>query len=1833
MLAQLDAWRRDLIDFSRRNRLLNMSGRGTVIELIEPSSEIIVSRLLKLMALRVMSKSDNGESEDEEVDSVSAKDAKNESSKDLSKGLTDGEIVELLETQVRSSVGDSSKLASSLRTLRRRADQEFLDKGIRILYLAVGELHWEESGEEWVSPILMLPINLERVSEGIYDIRLNTDEEPALNPALVEKLREDLDVDIDCEFDEDQPTLLFKQIRQRIEAKKSWHVEDRLRIGVFSFSKDVMYRDLKANEAAAAANVMVQALAFGSDSTQRLGFDKIDPKVLDEIAPPSKLASILDADATQRTAIVAARDGKSFVMDGPPGTGKSQTIANIITELIAGGKSVLFVSEKAAALEVVQSRLDDAGLGSFLLPLHSQKVSRKDFASLLMKSVNERAVAGKSLSVAQVERLNNNQKKLSSYVAALNETRLPLGISLHNAIGEHAKLANYPNAPVPTSSIGNSLSPTMRLEIEDATTRLARSWTQVEEEPAFHWRGLLNPRTAQSNVVQIINALEKMKDALSTAHTIGQSVSEETGASYDDSIPSLKALGDLIDLTATSFEVPTDWLQTSEWDAFQSEIETLCQDIEHTREQKLSLDAGLPAWDKIDKDFAGTVDRFLGALSNSDCIQPAEDLTVGGLRKLLHFYAAELKNVDDALRLTGILEDKLGDPTTKTTVERSRILCEGALLASAAHRPESMWFTAIGITAVSDAISQIQPIVDNYWLRVEKLDETFKRDVLEFPISTIFAQSETTPQLNVFSGAGRANRRSLAALSNSGKLGKEERAKLVEVLALSKSREALALTDQRRLVFGQMYYQGVDTDFQLLSEALEVAKQAVILLKKADPTKLASALGRVALDVAETTHIGEQASTCLDRIADAHELITGRSMSAEIGLEEFAIQLKSGHDLLEKLLDFLVQNFGQCDEQTLGGLGEYAAMTKALRGALEGLQDNEASFRKIVGTYFSGLDTDTNLVRSARTWAGGIRSALTVTPSRRLAERLMVGPLGPENLLSGVVAEFLEGMDQFVLLFNSTRADELSSVLGFDVAGSQQLFSDLIESIEQISEEVSFQESIEALREYGLGEVVEFLRNKRIDRESLPQIVEKAVLAAWIESILDSDRSRIEPAEKTHRDQLVKDFRMTDRILKHDAASKVAELANARRPTGAIGAVGLIQRESARKSRHMRISELLENTKEVAQSIKPCFMMSPLSVSTFLPPSMIFDAVIFDEASQLLTSNAINAIYRGRQLIIAGDEKQLPPTNFFARGLNEDEGDEYDEDQVEEFESILNQAKSGGFEEIGLRWHYRSRHESLITYSNYSFYDGKLVTYPGALQESDELGVKFIHVPDGVYKRSGSRTNTIEAQNVVERVLYHADHHPHMSLGVVAFSTAQQTEIQNQLDVACLERPDLEDYFHSDRLNGFFIKNLESVQGDERDIVIFSVGYGRDELGKLTMGFGPVNLKGGWRRLNVAFTRARNRIEVVSSITAGDFFDSSSVNVNYLKRYLDFAERGIAALAYEVNPQAGDAESPFEEEVLRIINSWGYDVTPQVGQAGYRIDMAIRNPERPGEYVLGIECDGAAYHSSPVARDRDRLRQEVLEGLGWRLYRIWGPTWYRSPATAHQQLREAIEESLKSRPLHGRNNLTKEVTIRNEVVEVELDESSRFVHPYVFDPKLAAPKISQNFGKISIDSIAAFILQTVVREGPISRNLVRRRLVISAGVGLSADLRSRIDTQIAALVKAGTITEIDFDCLATVDQAWLVMARQPNPRDPLTKRSPADTPLIEVVAAVAHVIELGHTIDLVEAQSNIVRRVFGFDRVTAQWKELIDVAVEEMVRDSWCTLDGEVLSKGEDFPE
>jgi very-short-patch-repair endonuclease len=457
--------------------------------------------------------------------------------------------------------------------------------------------------------------------------------------------------------------------------------------------------------------------------------------------------------------------------------------------------------------------------------------------------------------------------------------------------------------------------------------------------------------------------------------------------------------------------------------------------------------------------------------------------------------------------------------------------------------------------------------------------------------------------------------------------------------------------------------------------------------------------------------------------------------------------------------------------------------------------------------------------------------------------------------------------------------------------------------------------------------------------------------------------------------------------------------------------LGILQRETQKKRRHMPLRRLFAEIPSVLQRLKPCIMMSPLSVSTFLQSDEIrFDLVIFDEASQVFPWDAIGAIYRGTQLIVAGDEKQLPPTNFFNRGDVESEEDE--DDDIGDFESILKLCKSMNMPSKGLRWHYRSRREPLIAFSNRHFYDGDLVTFP-SIRDGSNDSVRLELVQGG---RWVNRKNMAEAERVADLIIAHHRTRPEVSLGVIAFNSTQQQAIEDVLHERRRQDAELDALFNVGATEPMFIKNLESVQGDERDVIVLSMGYAYNDAGKFLKNFGPLTKAGGERRLNVAVTRAREEIVLVASVRAADMdlTESHSEGSQLLKAYLEYAERGVESLAKSINAIAGDCESPFEEEVAAALVRQGLRPVPQVGCGGFRIDLALTHPLRPGEFCLGIECDGATYHSSKTARDRDRIRQSVLEDLGWRIVRVWSTDWVRNPQRQLDRILAAYEVAVPS---------------------------------------------------------------------------------------------------------------------------------------------------------------------------------------------------------------------------
>lgn len=613
----------------------------------------------------------------------------------------------------------------------------------------------------------------------------------------------------------------------------------------------------------------------------------------------------------------------------------------------------------------------------------------------------------------------------------------------------------------------------------------------------------------------------------------------------------------------------------------------------------------------------------------------------------------------------------------------------------------------------------------------------------------------------------------------------------------------------------------------------------------------------------------------------------------------------------------------------------------------------------------------------------------------------------------------------------------------------------------------------------------------------------KAFDASWYLGLLESAFQKypvLNEFDRNEHEFSIEKFKKLDReLLKYNRSRLALEHWNKLPHLDQGGELNILKRELHKKRRHLPIRKLMDEAGRAIQAIKPVFMMSPMSVAKFLPPGKLnFDLVIFDEASQVKPVDAFGAIIRGRQAVVVGDEKQLPPTTFFESVTTGDE-EEADENNVTtDMESILGLFNSQNAPNRMLSWHYRSRHESLIAISNLQFYNNKLMIFPSAGNNADARGLVFHYLPQTSYDAGKTRTNMDEALLVAEAVMKHANERAHLTLGVVAFSVAQRDAIEMQLEKLRLKNPTLEKYFNENLHEPFFIKNLENVQGDERDVIFISVGYGKTQNGYFPMRFGPLNRQGGERRLNVLITRARYCTEVFSNFRSDDL-DTSKTNsegVKALKHYLRYAENRSLDFNYTTS---GDLESLLEEQVFSALQRAGYNVEAQVGCAGFRIDIGVRDNKNPEHFILGIECDGASYHSALSARDRDRLRQEILESLGWRIYRIWSVDWFRNPKKELQKLIERIE--LEKNNLPSTKSISEDgefEIVRNGVGKQEFDSLLKFeayrkaqfnIHYHV-----------NNFSDLALNDIILHITKIVKTESPVHMRILMTRLTENAGI-------------------------------------------------------------------------------------------------------------------------------------
>ena len=549
-----------------------------------------------------------------------------------------------------------------------------------------------------------------------------------------------------------------------------------------------------------------------------------------------------------------------------------------------------------------------------------------------------------------------------------------------------------------------------------------------------------------------------------------------------------------------------------------------------------------------------------------------------------------------------------------------------------------------------------------------------------------------------------------------------------------------------------------------------------------------------------------------------------------------------------------------------------------------------------------------------------------------------------------------------------------------------------------------------------------------------------------------------------------------------------------------------------------------------------------------------------------------------------------------------------------------------------LRWHYRSRHESLITFSNHEFYDDGLMVFPSPDSQRRASGLRFHHLPDAVYERGTSRRNPVEAESVAEFVMRHARQNPHLTLGVATFSTAQREAVMDQLELKRRQDDSCEAFFASHPEEPFFVKNLENVQGDERDVILISVGYGRDRAGRVTMNFGPLNREGGERRLNVIVTRARLRTHVFSNLTADDISAANTTprGVQCLRGFLAYAASGDIDSEPARQSSNFEVDSPFQRAVESKLRGLGYEVHSEVGMRGFFIDIGVVDPERPGRYLLGIECDGATYHSSLAARDRDRIRASVLNGLGWKLHRIWSSDWFANPDRELRRAVEAIEkaraESTASRDAEAPPTEPSTRQTRTAIERAERDEHEEKewngVVPYQM-AKLSVTRKIYDISDLSRYELAERVVELTRVESPIHVDEVTRRIREAYGFGRAG---RRIREAVEAAIR---LAKSERKVARKGEFLWNPDMARPAARDRSESGSVRKIELIcdeEIGEAVNVVVRRGYGMrrDDVPAET---ARALGFGRLTRGVRTRIHGVVGALVeRGDLLERDGEVTT-------
>lgn len=1614
LISRIDGWKKSLLDLGKRNRLLNYKDtKRSNIKIASPGIEELYQYLVL----------------DEKSLSFSFSYIWEEGEESENERVIPGDI------STNRTIKEQQRTLKNLRDKARTAVEE---QGVNILYLAFGFLQWTESlhsKQVMTSPLILVPVSITLESlTSPYVLKLHEDE-IVINPTLIYKMEHDFGIELPEFEPNDSGIMLYLNKIQDSVCLQGWKIHSECGLSLFSFLKMNMYSDLELHKEKIISNPILKALAGDRSSIENVP-DEYSEFDHDNKVKPVDIYQVVDADSSQQDAILYSKKGISFVLQGPPGTGKSQTITNIISEALADGKKVLFVSEKMAALEVVHKRLSQSGLDDFCLMLHSHKVNKKEVLSDLNRTLNADRIRLQDDAIYQLDALEKQRERLNNYAKELHMICPPLNKSIYEITGKLAKLYDAPDVIFIIRDVeyfsAERLHQLVFLLTEYSKTA-GKMTIDYRENP---WKGValnvvshIGRQNIEKNICDLLPKMNILNsEMLDTIHF----AKHESEITMDFT----KTLITLLKHLAQSPKIPAEWFVNEKKQLLQNkatEYQILEREYLSQKEfVKTIYNDTFFDFDALQiKDELDNIMIKINSGINTEYYSEAEkiyNLRIE-LKKELDVINHQINQVEGDRRYLKDIGLNIGDTVQELTdvVEILEILVNDL-------RPTESWFDEkIFSKNIQIARQYKNTLMESDEITLSLLHE-FDKEILDIDFNDIIKRyrTEYNSFLRVIKKEYRQDKKKIQALYTIQGKKIDDATILVALNKVKDVKEKRVWLEENKnkvADFLGQYFLGNDTNWDVAFSSIEVFQN----LKESCQNDLSDTMKRNmiqnSIDLKRCKdamyHFKEFVST--DFLNQLYRIVLFQNPGEKGNIGTAA---RNSGNLLKTVEKYneVIQKILSSAKDTLNFLQLNQSINALIhvQQYIKTIKENDYELKSVYLQEYKGLDTNWENIIKKFDWA---IECQRLNKTAKLPEKFILRACEDPaainecnrraNRLEELAGEISREWNYICLLFSEKEQidfTDLNSLMG--------RFEKCANNMSALEEWVDYCAIREKCEKLEAGEFLEEVSNVGIDTNVIVDAFLKRFYRSWLDAMIPKYPA-IASFRRRSQESIIDEFKNLDLLQLKIARIRVrerllAKIPDINRMTAASDEIAILRRELNKQRRIMPLRKLFKTIPNLLMAIKPCLMMSPLSVSLFLQAdSYDFDLVVFDEASQVHTEDSIGAIMRGKQIIIAGDCKQLPPTSFFAATTSDGDFESDDEDGKEEtnmFESILDEASTILPERI-LKWHYRSRHESLIAFSNAKIYNHNLTTFPSTIEKVENIGVEYVYVKNGVYERGGKKCNLEEAREVANLIFSHIKNSPNRTLGVITFSEAQQHAVENAVQQKRLQRPEYEEFFNEEKMDGFFIKNLENVQGDERDTIIFSIGYAKDINGVMYMNFGPLSRDGGYRRLNVAITRAKYNVKLVGSIYPTDIRleSTNSEGVKMLRSYIEFAIQGQKVLNTEISSNdVVNVDSPFEEAVYDFLIKNNYQVSTQVGCSGYRIDMAVKHPSLSGRFVIGIECDGATYHSSRTARERDRLRQTILEDIGWKIYRIWSTDWIKDPFTEGQRLLEAVETAINT---------------------------------------------------------------------------------------------------------------------------------------------------------------------------------------------------------------------------